>query len=165
MVAAPFCRVLELAAHYRLAELPFLVLSLRPSISNSCARRSGARFLAQRMFQATCSGDAGGASQGAGAVTRKRDCAAARPTGREPASAWSSDSNAAAEAQHNVQGTCPKAWATWAKGPLPSSPVSQLWNEYRPLMFLWLPNANSGALERPSWQAVALCRPDQASAV
>jgi hypothetical protein len=26
-----------------------------------------------------------------------------------------------------------------------------------PLDVLWLPNANSGALERPSWQAVALC--------
>ena len=39
-----------------------------------------------------------------------------------------------------------------------SSQAAQLWNQCRPLMFLWLPNANSGALERPSWQAVALCR-------
>ena len=48
----------------------------------------------------------------------------------------------------------PKAWAAQGE----SSSAAQLWNECRPLMFLWLPNANSGPLERPLWQAVALCR-------
>jgi hypothetical protein len=59
-----------------------------------------------------------------------------------------------------------RAWRTCLEYlPLPSSQMAQLWNQCSPLMFLWLPNANSGALERPLWQTVALCRPDQASAV
>ena len=39
--AAPFCRAVELAAHWRRSELPFVALSIRPSVSNSCAHGSG----------------------------------------------------------------------------------------------------------------------------
>ena len=56
--AAPFCRAVELAAHWRRSELPFVVLSLRPSVSNSCAHGSGQPVLPQRLFRVTCSGEA-----------------------------------------------------------------------------------------------------------
>jgi hypothetical protein len=39
--AAPFCRAVELAAHWRRSELPFVALSIRPSVSNCCAHGSG----------------------------------------------------------------------------------------------------------------------------
>ena len=48
---------------------------------------------------------------------------------------------------------------------LPSSQAAQLWNECRPLMFLWLPNANSGALGKTFMASSRTVSPDQASAV
>jgi hypothetical protein len=44
------------------------------------------------------------------------------------------------------------------KRPRPSSPAWQLWNERRPLMFLWLSNNQFRRPGWASWQAVALCR-------
>jgi hypothetical protein len=39
--AVPFCGAVKLAAHWRRSELPFVALSIRPSVSNCCAHGSG----------------------------------------------------------------------------------------------------------------------------
>jgi hypothetical protein len=56
LVAPPFCRALELAAHCRLAELPFVVLSLRSLISTLGSGQSVSCL--QRLFRMTCSDEA-----------------------------------------------------------------------------------------------------------
>ena len=80
-VAAPFCGAMELAAHYRQAKLPFLVLPLR-SISNSCGRVRAKPLLPQRLFRVTCSGEpASSLSPRARAVTARGLHSPARPIG------------------------------------------------------------------------------------
>src|SRR6187397_3187000 len=75
--------------------------------------------------------------QGAAVVPAKGDCAfGVRSYRPRPASAWSSDTNAAAEVQHNAQAYLPKASRGVGQRILPSSQAAQLWNQCRPLMFL-----------------------------
>ena len=77
-------------------------------------------------------------------MTRKRDCAAARPTAesllprRPPTS------------MQQLKPSTPFNLPAGGLGQLgqetrPKRSGGQLWNERRPLMFLWLPNTNSGA--------------------
>ena len=59
LVAAPFCRAMELAAHYLLAELLFLGWRSAHQFRTLGPAVRATRFLAQRLFRATCSGEAG----------------------------------------------------------------------------------------------------------
>ena len=72
--------------------------------------------------------------------------------------------NAAAEA-HKAQAYLPKASRGVGQRILPRSQAAQLWNQCRPLMFLWLPNANSGVLGKTFMASSRTVSPDQASAV
>ena len=156
LVAAPFCRARELATHYLLSELPFLgcappinfellAPAMRPSrlttfVLGDLFRRSGVSLSRSR-----CKTRQAGLRSAVRSY-RPRACFRMRPPTPMQQLKLSTKSYAA------------EGLAQLGKGPLPSSPAGQLWNEHRPLMFLWLPNANSGAQERASWQAVALCR-------